>query len=64
MIDFLSDRRILLGIGIGIIIGTVFMTAVKFNVTMTDAAIEEKARGMGMDYPENFKVIYDRGVGK
>jgi hypothetical protein len=64
LVDFLSDRKILLGIGIGIIIGTIVMSGVKYNVKMTAAQIEEKARAMGMDYPDNFKVIYDKEVGK
>jgi len=31
---------------------------------MTRAQIEEQARGYGMDYPSDFKVIYDKGAGK
>lgn len=40
------------------------MAGVKFNAKMTAVQIEEKARDMGMDYPDNFKVIYDKEVGK
>lgn len=40
------------------------MTGVKLSNGMTAAAIEEKAREMGMDYPDNFKVIYDKEVSK
>lgn len=47
----------MVGIGIGIIIGTLAMTGSKANVKMSQAQIEEKARGYGMDYISTFKVI-------
>lgn len=33
------------------------MSGVKFRVNLSDAEIENKARGLGMDYPSEFKVI-------
>jgi hypothetical protein len=55
--DFFSDRKLLLGIGIGIVIGIFSMLGVKYSPSMTQAQIEEKARGLGMTYPEDMKVI-------
>jgi hypothetical protein len=57
LIDFLSDRKILLGIGIGILIATVVMSGVKLASNVNDAEIERRARGLGMDYPSEFRVI-------
>jgi hypothetical protein len=33
------------------------MMGFKYNVNLTRAQIEEKAKGYGMDYPSEFKVI-------
>ncbi|MBL4937974.1 hypothetical protein JK636_19880 [Clostridium sp. YIM B02515] len=57
LIDFLSDRKVLLGIGIGIIISTVIMSSVKFNNNISSTEIEKRAKALGMDYPSEFKVI-------
>lgn len=46
------------------IIGTLVMTGVKIDKTMTAAQIEEKARGLGMEYPGEHKVINKKDVGK
>lgn len=64
LIDFLSDRKLLIGIGIGIIMATFIMIGTKVNYQMSKAQIEDKARGMGMIYPEEVKVINDKGVSK
>jgi hypothetical protein len=32
--------------------------------TLSKVQIEDKARGYGMDYPSEFKVILDKGAGK
>ncbi|MBV4415266.1 hypothetical protein [Clostridium tyrobutyricum] len=53
----LSDRKVLLGIGIGIIIATSVMLESKIRYTMSKNQIEQKARSMGMQYPEEIKVI-------
>lgn len=55
--NFLCDRKILAGIGIGLIIGVVSMLGFKYNTSLTRAQIEEKAKGYGMDYPSEFKVL-------
>jgi protein subunit release factor A len=54
----------LIGIGIGIIISTGIMTGVKLEYQMSKSQIEEKARAMGMIYPDEAKVINDKGVSK
>lgn len=64
LLDFLSDRKILIGIGIGMIMSTIIMAGVKIDYEMSKSQIEDKARGMGMVYPEEVKVINDKGVSK
>lgn len=59
--DFLSDRKILIGIGIGIILATSVMIQVKINYKMSKSQIEDNARGLGMQYPQDMKVINDNG---
>lgn len=51
-----------MGIGLGIIIGVVFMVGYNFDKSMSREKIEEKARVFGMDYPEEFKVINKKEV--
>ncbi|WP_242958345.1 hypothetical protein [Clostridium cavendishii] len=55
--NFLCDKKLLIGIGIGILIGTFSMIGYSFNNSISRGKIEEKARGYGMNYPEEFKVI-------
>ena len=55
--DFFSDRKILIGIGIGILIATFVMSGVKIQYEMSKSQIEDKARSMGMKYPDEMKVI-------
>ncbi|OFH98052.1 hypothetical protein CLOACE_22730 [Clostridium acetireducens DSM 10703] len=50
--------------GIGIIISTFIMTTVKINISMSKYEIEKKARSMGMEYPNETKVIINKGVKK
>jgi len=57
LVEFLSDRKILIGIGIGMVTATIIMTGVQINVKLSRSQIEEKASGYGMRYPEDFKVI-------
>ncbi|MBU3195809.1 prominin family protein [Clostridium algidicarnis] len=52
----------LFGIGVGILIGVIFMFSYKVENSMTREKIEEKARIYGMDYPEEFKVINKKEV--
>jgi hypothetical protein len=39
------------------------MSSVKFTSNISDAEIEKRARGLGMEYPSEFKVI-DKDVSK
>ncbi|AYD40666.1 hypothetical protein D4Z93_09035 [Clostridium fermenticellae] len=64
LIDFFSDRKLLIGIGIGIVAATFVMLGTKVSYQMSRAQIEDKARGMGMIYPQEVKVINDKGVSK
>jgi hypothetical protein len=62
MINFISDRKVLVGIGIGMIIATVFMLSVKINVNLSQAEIEMRARKYGMEYKGEHKVIEDETI--
>lgn len=53
-----------MGIGIGIIISTTIMISVKVDYQMSKSQIEDKARAMGMVYPEDVKVINNKEVSK
>lgn len=53
----MSDKKLLIGIGIGIILATFIMSGVKFQASLSKSQIEQKASGLGMRYPEDFKVI-------
>ncbi|ACA46345.1 conserved hypothetical protein [Clostridium botulinum B1 str. Okra] len=37
--------------------GTTVMIGVKINYNLSKSQIESKARGLGMDYPQEMKVI-------
>lgn len=39
------------------VIATIAMTGVKINTAYSKSQIEQKARGYGMEYPSDFKVI-------
>ncbi|QBD85161.1 hypothetical protein EQG73_08020 [Clostridium tetani] len=56
-ISFFYDRRLLLGIGIGLVMGIISMMGVKINYNLSDYEIEKRARSMGMKYPQEVKVI-------
>ncbi|WP_243122245.1 hypothetical protein [Clostridium thermarum] len=47
----------MLGIGIGIIIATLLMSLAPPNKQFTDEQVELRARELGMEYTEEFKVI-------
>lgn len=57
MIDFFSDRKVLLGVGVGMIIGTTIMINAKIRVNLSQYQIEMKAREYGMEYKDEYKVI-------
>jgi hypothetical protein len=40
------------------------MTGVKVSYEMSKVQVEDKARSMGMIYPDEVKVIDNKGVGK
>lgn len=61
---FLCDKKILIGIGIGIIIGTLSMTGFSLNDALSRSQIEEKAKGYGMHYSDECKVIFSKDVKK
>lgn len=46
------------------ILSAVIMAGVKSNTKISDVDIYNKAKAMGMDYPENFKVIDNGGKSK
>ncbi|WP_333860429.1 hypothetical protein [Clostridium sp.] len=54
----------MIGIGIGILIATFVMSGVKIQYEMSKSQIEDKARSMGMKYPDEVKVINDKEVSK
>lgn len=54
------DNKILLGVGIGLIFGVIFMLGYKSSVNLTDAQIEEKARALGMIYESEQKSIFSK----
>ena len=60
LIDFLNDRKLLIGVGIGLIIATILMWGYKSNQELSKARIEEKAMEYGMKYPDEVKTIFDK----
>ncbi|MCC0683533.1 flagellar protein [Clostridioides sp. ZZV15-6383] len=52
----LFDKKVLLGIGIGILISTLCMMLFSNN-DMSKAEIEKKARALGMKYASEMKVL-------
>lgn len=51
------DKKILFGIGIGLVLGVIFMLGYKYTVNISDTQIEEKARDLGMIYESESKSI-------
>jgi len=56
-VSFPLDKRICLGIGIGLVLGVIFMFGYKYTSTLSDSQIEERARGLGMIYENESKAI-------
>jgi len=50
----------LLGIGIGLILGVIFMFIYKYETTISDYRIEEKARALGMHFDGECKAIFGK----
>lgn len=54
------DKKIILGIGIGIIIGVICMIGYSARTkTMSDYEIEQRAREMGMIYQSEAKSVFE-----
>ena len=53
------DRKILLGVGIGLILGVILMTGYKSTIGLSDSQIEEKARNLGMIYKSEQKSMFN-----
>jgi len=64
LVDFLSDRKLLIGIGIGMILSCILLSGAKINYEMSKGKIEIKARGYGMRYPDEMPIITTEDVGK
>ena len=52
------DRKILLGVGIGLVLGVAFMIGYKSTIGLSDRQIEDKARNLGMIYKSDQKAIF------
>lgn len=63
-LNFLFDRKIFIGIGIGMIISTFIIIGTKRDLNYDKATIEQKARGMGMEYPVEMRVLPNKEVEK
>lgn len=55
--SFFIDKRIFLGIGIGLILGVTFMIGYKYTINLSDSQIEQRARDLGMIYENERKSI-------
>ncbi len=55
------DRRILLGVGIGLILGVILMIGYKTTIGLSDSKIEERARDLGMIYRSEQKSMFNSG---
>ena len=53
------DRKILLGVGIGLIIGVICMIGYKSTIGLSDSQIEQRARDLGMIYKSEQKSIFN-----
>lgn len=63
-LDFFSDKKLLIGIGIGILIGCFSMIFSNYETEISKGKIEQNARGYGMHYDNECKVIFDEDVKK
>lgn len=61
--DIVSNRKFLLGIGIGMVISALLMLAVPPS-EMSSADIEKAARDMGMIYKDEVKAMFSTGTDK
>lgn len=54
----MSDKKFILGLGIGLIISAVLMSSVKSN-NISKYEIERKAQELGMMYPDDVKAFFN-----
>lgn len=54
----LCDKKLLMGIGIGMILTATLMTGFQYKGNISDDKVEEKARGLGMHYEDECKVFF------
>ena len=54
----LNDRKILFGIGIGLILGVILMIGYKSTIGLSNSQIEERARDLGMIYKSEQKSMF------
>ncbi|WP_159426824.1 hypothetical protein [Clostridium nigeriense] len=47
-----------MGIGIGMVLTSVFMFGYSYNKELSSDKIEERARGLGMHYSDECKVLF------
>lgn len=60
IVSFLSDKKILLGIGIGLFLGGILMLSYGYNNALSQEKIEEKAREYGMHYEDECKAFFGK----
>ncbi|MDO5517765.1 MAG: hypothetical protein Q4F66_09425 [Clostridium sp.] len=53
------DRKILLGVGIGLILGVICMIGYKSTIGLSNSRIEERARALGMIYKSEQKSMFN-----
>ncbi|NLZ34120.1 hypothetical protein [Clostridium isatidis] len=58
ILDLLKDKKILIGIGIGMIFTSLLMFGFG-NRELSDSEIEERARKMGMHFEDECKVLFE-----
>lgn len=55
----LKDRKILFGIGMGLILGVILMIGYKSTIGLSDSQIEQRARDLGMIYKSEQKSMFN-----
>lgn len=58
ILDFFSDKKLLMGVGIGMILSCILMFGYEYKSNVSNEKIEEAARGLGMHYSDECKVIF------
>ncbi len=55
----ICDRKVLMGIGIGVVFTTILIMGFSTSKDISDSEIEERARGFGMHYEDECKVLFE-----